>query len=364
MKYLSILVLVFLQINLASHCRAQTWLERVQLQAGADSQGDIDFISSMNSSQPLILPWQGAVSANFANDTHAAISGPVEFTNGVLAFDFGPGVLSTDSPGGGAFVRASFNIRLGNSPTDPLVLFLNANFGQQVIFPGSSTPGFILHSAIKIVSDSPPGTTVYQRFRTEAFDLATDGQHSSLSIPLSWNGTAPIEYNIHIVVQVGAICLNFCSDDAPIVTLPTITGTIGGYPNGPIIHTTGSSSFGTPQPGSGGFSPKFQLLPSQSDHLNMLVNHALGGSDLYLVVGNGTANIPMSPGLTLFVNTPVELYGPFTMFNVGAGNGGLLLAPYVDPSILPLGITVQAFCADAASPSGFSHTRGWDLTIE
>ncbi|MBI4878622.1 MAG: hypothetical protein HY812_03045 [Planctomycetes bacterium] len=132
------------------------------------------------------------------------------------------------------------------------------------------------------------------------------------------------------------------------------------------IGCTQPSQYGSGCPGSGGFTPTFNMTgcPTPGGSLNIIISQGLGGSNAFLFLGAFQAAIPMGAGCTMNVSPIFGPFGPLPLSAGGPGAGAINSVVAIPPGS-PLGtVVVQAFVVDGGAPLGYSNSNGVTLTIQ
>ncbi|MFG0320571.1 MAG: hypothetical protein ACF8XB_25085 [Planctomycetota bacterium JB042] len=131
---------------------------------------------------------------------------------------------------------------------------------------------------------------------------------------------------------------------------------------------TSTVSYGTGCAGSGGFTPKLDLLPCPAltgQTVQLAIEEALGGAPALLAFGFGPGALPMDGDCDLLVQPLLPQVLSFPLGGAGAGNGGVVLSASIPPSLpTPVTFTLQAFVADPGGTASFSNSAGLEVTIE
>lgn len=126
--------------------------------------------------------------------------------------------------------------------------------------------------------------------------------------------------------------------------------------------------FGQGNPGTWLAQPVLGIegaLNTSSAETNLVLTRGLGGSTGLLALGTASADIPILPGLNLYVDSianflPIALQGQ--ALAPGEGNWGTTLTPAL-PALAGLSFFAQALVYDAGATYGFSTTNGLKATI-
>lgn len=123
--------------------------------------------------------------------------------------------------------------------------------------------------------------------------------------------------------------------------------------------------YGVGCPGLGGFRPRLLLegTPTGGQTVALSIDDGLGGALSLTIVGAAPAWLPLGGACALLVAAPAVLQ-VHALGGAGPGNGQLTRTAAVPPN-LPIGtVRLQAFVADAASPSGFSSSNGLRVEVQ
>ncbi len=146
------------------------------------------------------------------------------------------------------------------------------------------------------------------------------------------------------------------SGTAPIVDIGALEG-----PSNPFVVAYGNGC-----PGAGGFTPvvSFTGFPASGNPIVLGIDLALGGSTAVVLFGAQQTTVPIGAGCSLHVAPVLPLQLTIPLGGSGPGNGSAILPAVVPPGAAGAVLTMQAFVADASSPTGFSTSSGLEVTFQ
>lgn len=119
--------------------------------------------------------------------------------------------------------------------------------------------------------------------------------------------------------------------------------------------------------GSGGFAPELSLTGCIEAGLaaELRVERGLGGSPALLLFGLVPSTIPFSSGCALQISPVLPSSFVLSLGGVGPGQGAISVLGHLPTTLVPgMHFTMQAVCADASMPSGFTMTNPLDVATQ
>ncbi len=124
--------------------------------------------------------------------------------------------------------------------------------------------------------------------------------------------------------------------------------------------------YGQGCPGTGGIVPTLIAAGAfvAGQPMYLVAGDALGGSDALVLFGSDPASTPIgSTGCFQLIAPVLNPPLPFLLGGVGAGKGGAILVGVLPPDSSGFTFACQLFVKDPVAPTGFSASRGVQITI-
>ncbi len=113
--------------------------------------------------------------------------------------------------------------------------------------------------------------------------------------------------------------------------------------------------------GAGGFTPTLVGSPTcgavAGSSVTLTLAKANGGALAAFLVGPGAGSTPVGGGCFLNLSAVIGAPIPLAVGGVGPGNGSLVLTTTLPASLSGVPFAIQAFVADATSPTGYTSTN-------
>ncbi|MEE9394663.1 MAG: hypothetical protein V3W41_19390, partial [Planctomycetota bacterium] len=89
---------------------------------------------------------------------------------------------------------------------------------------------------------------------------------------------------------------------------------------------------------------------------------ALGGSLAYIIVGSAKSQLELPDGCVIRVGAISNVFGPFALAGLGAGNGAFSVSFTFDPALPPTQLNLQVLVLDGGATNGeFSLTNALEV---